>query len=95
MIVTDSGDTSKKVTGADSVTITLPDTLDASEMRYPASSASGAPKPSADLNIKLVDYGVDGAVGGGDDSEHELTHNAANDNKVSGGQWTDLEIKSG
>ena len=32
VIVTDSGDTSKKVTGADSVTITLPDTVDASAM---------------------------------------------------------------
>ena len=74
------------------VTITLPGTLDASTMSSLHVSVWRS-KPSADLNIKLVDYGVDGGVGGSDDTEHELTFNSANSNKISGGQWTDLEIK--
>ena len=45
------------------------------------------------MKIKLVDYGADGVIGGTDNSEHELTYNTANNNKISGGQWTDLEIK--
>ena len=39
-------------------------------------------KPSADLNIKLVDYGPDGVIGGSDNSEHELTGNEAKGNKL-------------
>lgn len=91
VIVTDSGDTSKKVTDADSVTITLPGTLDASTMSALHVSVWRS-QPSADLNVKLVDYGPDGVVGGSDDTEHELTFNSANSNKISGGQWTDLSI---
>ncbi len=91
VIVTDSGDTSKKVTDADSVTITLPGTLDASTMSALHVSVWRS-QPSADLNVKLVDYGPDGGVGGSDDTEHELTFNSANSNKISGGQWTDLSI---
>ena len=92
MIVSGSGDTSKKVTGADSVTITLAGTLDASKMSSLHVSVWRS-KPSADLKIKLVDYGADGVIGGTDNSEHELTYNTANGNKISGGRWTDLEIK--
>ena len=94
-IVTDSGDTAKKVTGADSVTITLPETLDASEMDTLHVSVWRS-KPSADLTITLVDYGADGvadAADDGDDSQHVVTYNAANGNKVAGGQWIDLEIE--
>ena len=91
VIVTDSGDTSKKVTGADSVTITLPGTLDISEMSSFHVSVYRS-KPSADLTITLVDYGADGAIGGTDNSEHVVTYNTANNNKIAGGQWTDLEI---
>ena len=43
--------------------------------------------------ITLVDHGADAASGGGDDSQHTVTYNAANDNQIAGGQWTDLEIK--
>ena len=92
VIVSGSGDTSKKVTGADSVTITLAGTLDASKMSALHASVWRS-KPSADLKIKLVDYGADGVIGGTDNSEHELTYNTTNNNKISGGQWTDLEIK--
>ena len=67
MIVTDSDDTSKKVTGADSVTIALSDTLDASAMSSLHVSVWRS-KPNADLNIKLVDHGQT-ASGGGDDSQ--------------------------
>ena len=92
VIVSGSGDTSKKVTGADSVTITLAGSLDASKMSSLHISVWRS-KPDADLKIKLVDYGADGVIGGTDNSEHELTYNTTNNNKISGGQWTDLEIK--
>jgi len=91
VIVTDSGDTSKEITGADSVTITLPGTLDISEMSSFHVSVYRS-KPSADLTVKLVDFGADGAVGGTDNSEHVVTYNTANNNQVAGGQWTDLTI---
>ena len=91
VIVTDSGDSSKKVTGADSVTITLPGTLDASAMSALHVSVWRS-KPDADLTVTLVDYGADASAGGGDDSQHVVTYSAANNNEISGGQWTDLEI---
>ena len=92
VIVTDSGDTSKKVTGADSVTITLPRTVDASAMSALHVSVWRS-KPNADLQIKIIDYGSNSAAGGDDDSQHVVTYNTANENKISGGQWADLEIK--
>ena len=92
VIVTGSGDTSKKVTGADSVTITLPGTVDASAMSALHVSVWRS-KPDADLRIKIIDYGSNGAAGGDDDSQHVITYNTANENKISGGQWVDLEIK--
>ena len=92
MIVTDSGDTSKKVTGADSVTITLPGTVDASAMSALHVSVWRS-KPDADLQINIIDYGSNGAAGGDDDSQHVVTYNTTNENKISGGRWADLEIK--
>ena len=92
VIVTDSGDTSKKVTGADSVTITLPGTLDASAMSALHVSVWRS-KPDADLQINIIDYGSDGGAGGDDDSQHVVTYNATNENQIAGGRWADLEIK--
>ena len=91
VIVAGSGDTAKKITGADSVTITLPGTFDASEMSTLHVSVWRS-KPAADLTVSVVDYGADTATGGGDDTQHVVTYNAANDNKIGGGQWVDLEI---
>lgn len=90
-IISDSGDTSKKVTDLDTLTITLPGTVDASAMKLLHLSVWRS-DPNADLKIKVVDYGVDGVLSGADNSEHELTYNTANDNKISGGQWVDLSI---
>ena len=55
VIASDSDDTSK-VTGADSVTIALSDTLDASAMSSLHVSVWRS-KPNADLMITLVDHG--------------------------------------
>ena len=87
----DSGDTTKKVTNLDGVTMTLPGTVDGSEMRFLHLSIWRS-KPSADLTVKVVDHGPDGIAGGDNDSFHELTYNATNGNKIEGGQWVDLSI---
>ena len=50
-------------------------------------------KPDADLQINIIDYGSDGGAGGDDNSQHAVTYNTANENRISGGRWADLEIK--
>ncbi len=44
------------------------------------------------FRIKLVDFGADGAYGGGDDVEHELTINKATTPAFATGRWVGLDI---
>lgn len=44
------------------------------------------------FRVKLVDFGADGAYGGGDDSESELTFNASSAPALVTGSWVGLEI---
>jgi hypothetical protein len=44
------------------------------------------------FKIKLVDFGADGAFGGGDDREHELTFDATTTPALRTGEWVRLDI---
>ncbi len=44
------------------------------------------------FKIKLVDFGADGAFGGGDDVEHELVLTDATTPSIATGQWKHLDI---
>ncbi|MBS4035161.1 MAG: hypothetical protein KGZ85_11900 [Ignavibacterium sp.] len=44
------------------------------------------------FRIKLVDFGADGAFGGGDDTEHELTFNANSTPALQTGNWIRFDI---
>ncbi|MCA9555605.1 MAG: Ig-like domain-containing protein, partial [Myxococcales bacterium] len=44
------------------------------------------------FRVKLVDFGTDGAFGGGDDTEHELTFDGASTPALVTGTWMSLEI---
>jgi hypothetical protein len=44
------------------------------------------------FKVKLVDFGADGVFGGGNDSESELTFNAASTPAFTSGTWAQLEI---
>ncbi len=44
------------------------------------------------LRVKLVDFGANGAFGGGDDSEQELTFNAGTTPAITPGAWSSLDI---
>jgi hypothetical protein len=46
----------------------------------------------AALRIKLVDFGADGAFGGGDDVEHEITVDASYSTPLATGAWVSLDI---
>ncbi len=46
----------------------------------------------AAFKIKLVDFGANGAFGGGDDVEHELTFNAASTPALTTGNWVSFDI---
>lgn len=46
----------------------------------------------AAFRIKLVDFGANGAFGGGDDVEHELTLTAASNPAIATGNWVTLDI---
>ena len=49
--------------------------------------------PNADqLRIKLVDFGADGAFGGGDDTEGELIFDGTTTPALAQGQWISLDI---
>jgi hypothetical protein len=53
------------------------------------------PDPTADpaaFRVKLVDFGADGAFGGGDDVEHEVTLGALTDPALATGAWVTLDI---
>lgn len=45
-----------------------------------------------DFKVKLVDFGANGAFGGGDDTEHELTFTAATTPALATGQWVHFAI---
>ena len=49
----------------------------------------------AAFRVKLVDFGADGAFGGGDDSEHEITLSAASDPPLASESWTGYDIALG
>ena len=51
-----------------------------------------ATAPPAVFKIKLVDFGADGAFGGGDDSEHELTFDATTTPALATGEWVSLGL---
>lgn len=44
------------------------------------------------FRVKLVDFGADGAFAGGDDTEHELTFDAASTPPLMTGTWQSLDI---
>ena len=44
------------------------------------------------FKVKLVDFGPDGAFGGGDDSEHELTFDATTTPALATGEWVSLDL---
>ena len=44
------------------------------------------------FRVKLVDFGADGAFGGGDDREHELTFNTQSIPPLVGGSWIALDL---
>lgn len=69
-------------------------TIDASGMAY-FHMDLWTPNPTADpamFKIKLVDFGADGAYGGGDDVEHELTYTASSDPALATGSWVSFDI---
>ncbi len=47
---------------------------------------------ATEFKVKLVDFGADGAFGGGDDTEHELTFDAATTPALVNAQWVTLDI---
>jgi hypothetical protein len=47
---------------------------------------------ASDFRVKLVDFGADGAFGGGDDSEYELVLNAGTTPGIQVGAWNSLDI---
>ncbi len=46
----------------------------------------------ATFKVKLVDFGANGAFGGGDDVEHELTFTAASSPAIATGSWVTFDI---
>lgn len=58
-------------------------------MDFYTPDATGEP---AAFRIKLVDFGADGAFGGGDDSEHEITLTAATDPALATDGWVSMDI---
>ncbi|MEN9816196.1 MAG: hypothetical protein RLZ32_76, partial [Gemmatimonadota bacterium] len=52
-------------------------------------NATAAP---AAFRVKLVDFGANGAFGGGDDVEHELTFTATSTPALATGSWVTLDI---
>jgi len=68
--------------------------IDASDMLY-FHMDIWTPDPTdlpAVFRIKLVDFGADGAYGGGDDSEHELTFDANSDPALVTREWVQFDI---
>jgi hypothetical protein len=51
-----------------------------------------ATPPSSQFKVKLVDFGADGAFGGGDDVEHELVFDANTTPAVTQGTWSTIDL---
>ncbi|MEZ4911913.1 MAG: Ig-like domain-containing protein [Saprospiraceae bacterium] len=81
-----SGNEVKKYTSLDFVGIeTVMNQIDVSGMSY---FSMDVWSPNADkFGIKIVDFGADGAFGGGDDVEHQIDFSS-----LSKGQWVHLDI---
>jgi hypothetical protein len=58
-------------------------------MDFWTSDPTAAP---AVFRVKLVDFGADGAFGGGDDVEHELTFDATTTPALATGTWVALDV---
>lgn len=69
-------------------------TVDASAMTH-LHMDIWTPDPTADpaaFRVKLVDFGADGAWGGGDDVEHELSFNDMSSPALATGSWIGLDV---
>ena len=84
--VTIDGSAMKKYSALDFVGIeTVSSQIDASEMTHFRTDVWSA--DFTVFKIKLVDFGADGAFGGGDDTEHEITIESP-----AQGEWVSLDI---
>ncbi|MDT8323797.1 MAG: T9SS type A sorting domain-containing protein, partial [Bacteroidota bacterium] len=90
-----SGDDTKKYTNLSFAGVEFTSqTIDASSMTHfhmDIWTPNETAEPAA-FKIKLVDFGADGAFGGGDDVEHELTFTAATTPALVRGSWIALDI---
>ena len=50
------------------------------------------PTAAAVFKVKLVDFGADGAFGGGDDVEHEISLTASSDPALATGRWVSYDV---
>jgi hypothetical protein len=69
-------------------------TIDASDMTHFHMDV-WTPDPTdepATFKVKLVDFGADGAYGGGDDVEHELAFTSATTPAITTGAWAALDV---
>ena len=90
--VTIDGDPMKQYSNLDFVGIefTGANLIDASAMDYLHLDV-WTPNATT-FRVKLVDFGADGAVGGGDDSEQELAFTAGTTPALTQGDWARLDI---
>ncbi len=72
----------------------LSQTVDASMMeRFHMDIWTADPTgPPATFKIKLVDFGADGAFGGGDDVEHEITLDANTSPALTSESWVEIDL---
>ncbi len=90
-----AGNDTKKYTGLTVAGIEFTsETIDASEMTYFHMDfwTPDATSDPAAFKIKLVDFGADGAWGGDDDVEHELTFTANTDPALETTNWVSFDI---
>ena len=88
-----AGDAVKLYTGLAYAGIEMPP-VDASGMTH-FHMDIWTPDATADpaaFKIKLVDFGADGAYGGGDDVEHEMTFTAATTPALATGSWVSIDV---
>lgn len=69
-------------------------TIDASEMTtfHMDIWTPDQTSPPTDFNIKLVDFGADGAYGGGDDVEYEVALTESTTPAIASGTWVGLDL---
>jgi hypothetical protein len=86
-----AGDDVKKYTNLDFNGIeTTSATIDATEMTH--FSLDVWTPNATQFSIKLVDFGADGAFGGGDDTEHQIDFNDTTTPALATGEWVSLDI---